>query len=71
MGSVFAVQVGEDLLDHDGVFDAGDNLDVAAATFANLDVDVAYRDVGQGREQDAEALKTRFRRCAQVMAARR
>jgi len=44
---------------------------VAAAAFADLDVDVAYMDVGQVREQDAEALNTRFRRCAQIMAARR
>jgi hypothetical protein len=27
--------------------------------------------MGKGREQDAEALKTRFWRCAQVMDARR
>ena len=44
---------------------------MTAAAVAGLDVDVAYRDVGQGREQDAEALNTRFKRCAQVMAARR
>jgi len=37
---------------------------VIAAPVADLDVDAAYRDVGQGREQDAEALKTRFKRCA-------
>ena len=41
---------------------------MATAAVADLDVDVAYRDVGQGREQDAEALNTRFRRCAQVIA---
>ena len=61
MGSVFAVQVGEDLLDHHRIFDAGKDLDLATAALAELDVDVAYRDVGQGREQDAEALKTRCR----------
>ena len=68
MGSVFAVQVGEDLLDHHRIFDAGKDLDLATAA-ALADLDVAYRDVGQRREQDAEALKTRFKRCAQVMAA--
>ena len=47
------------------------DLDLTCAAGADLDVNVAYRDVGQGREQDAEALKTRFKRCAQVMAARR
>ena len=40
MGSVFSVQVGEDLLDHDRVFDTSNDLDVAAAAFADLDVDV-------------------------------
>ena len=63
--------MGEDLLDHHRVFDTGDDLYGSASAFAGFDVDVAYRDVGQGREQDAEALNTRFRRCAQVMAARR
>jgi hypothetical protein len=71
MGSVFALEMGKDLLDDQRIFDAGDDLDAAAAAVAGLDVDVAYKDVGQGREQDAEALKTRFRRCAQVIAARR
>ena len=52
MGSVFAVQVGENLLDHHRVFDAGDDLYGATAAFADFDVDVAYRDVGQGREQE-------------------
>jgi hypothetical protein len=63
-GCVFAFEVSEDLLDHRRFFDAGDDLDVTAAVLAGLDVDVTYRDVGQGREQDAEALKTRFRGCA-------
>ncbi|MFT4584370.1 MAG: hypothetical protein ACI915_001900 [Gammaproteobacteria bacterium] len=61
---VFALKVPEDLLNHHRIFDARDDLDVATAVLAGLDVDVTYRDVGQGREQDAEALKTRFRRCA-------
>jgi len=34
---VFAVQVGEDLLEHDRIFDAGDDLDVAAAGLAGLE----------------------------------
>jgi hypothetical protein len=61
----------KDLLDNDRVLDAGNDLDGAAAFAASLNVNVAYMDVGQGREQDAEALKTRFRRCAQVIEARR
>ncbi len=36
---------------------------------ACLDVNIAYMDVGKGRELGAEALKTRFSRCAQVIAA--
>jgi hypothetical protein len=47
--------VGEDLRDEQRIFDTSDDLDVATAAFADLDVDV----------------KTRFRRCSQVMAARR
>ena len=39
------------------------------AFLTDLDVDMAYRDVGQGREQDAEALNTRFSLCCQVIAA--
>ena len=41
-GSVFATEVGEDLLDHLRVFDAGDDLDAAAASLTGLDVDVEY-----------------------------
>ena len=37
---VFAVQVGEDRLDHDRIFDTGDDLDVAAAAVADLYGDV-------------------------------
>jgi hypothetical protein len=40
MGSVFAVQMGENLLDHHRGFDASDDLDVAAAAAASLDLDV-------------------------------
>jgi hypothetical protein len=29
--------------------------------------DVIYMDVGQGREQDAQALETRCKRCAQLL----
>jgi hypothetical protein len=61
---VFTLEVPEDLINDHGIFDAGDDLDVAAAALVGLDVDVTYMDVGQGREQDAEALKTRFRRRA-------
>ncbi|MFT4563063.1 MAG: hypothetical protein ACI9BW_002816 [Gammaproteobacteria bacterium] len=68
---VLALDVPEDFLDHHRVFDTRDDLDGTAAVLANFDVDVTYRDVGQGREQDAEALNTRFKRCAQVIAARR
>ena len=42
MGSVFAVQVGENLLDHHRVFDAGDDLYGATAAFAGFDVDVEH-----------------------------
>ena len=34
--------MGEDLLDHQRVFDAGDDLDAAAASLTGLDVDVEY-----------------------------
>ncbi len=33
-----------------------------------VDVDIAYRDVGKVREQDAEALNTRFNLCAPFLA---
>ena len=36
----FDTEVGEDLLDHHRLFDAGDDLDVAAAAVADLYVDV-------------------------------
>ncbi len=52
------------LLAHHRVCDAGNHCDGAAAFTVRLDIDVAYREVGQGREQDAEALKTRLSRCA-------
>ena len=61
---VFALEVSEDLLNHRRFLDAGDDLDGTAAVLAGLDVDVTDMDVGQAREQDAEALKTPFRRCA-------
>jgi hypothetical protein len=32
--------VGEDLVDHHRIFDAGNDLDVATAALADLDVDV-------------------------------
>jgi len=56
------------LLDNHRVFDAGDDLDWTATFSACLNVDIAYRDVGKGREQDAVASKTRFKRCAHVIA---
>lgn len=40
-GGLF-LQVGEDLLDHHRIFDAGDDLDDAAAFTAGLDVDVEH-----------------------------
>jgi hypothetical protein len=43
MGSVFAVQVGEDLLDHHRLFDAGNHPDLATAAVADIDVDVNTR----------------------------
>lgn len=44
------------------------HLDGAAALFTGLDVDRAYRAVGEGRELGAEALNTRLRRRAHVIA---
>ena len=41
-GSVFTVEVGEDLLDDHRIIDAGDDLDAAAASPTGLDVDVEY-----------------------------
>ncbi len=52
----------EYLVDHHRVFDAGDDFDRTATLGAGFYVDIAYRDVGKGREQDAEALNTRFSR---------
>jgi hypothetical protein len=48
---------------------ADDDLGSASAFGARFDVvvDVAYRDVGKKREQDARALNTRFNLCVQVM----
>ena len=40
--SAFRIEVGEYLLDHRGILDAGDDLDVASAIVAGLDVDVEY-----------------------------
>ena len=51
-----ALEVGEDLLDHYRLFDAGDDLDWAAAALAGPDVDV---------EDPLQAL------CLRLMAARR
>jgi len=36
----------------------------AAAVPADLDIDLAYIDVGKERKQDSGALNTRLRRCA-------
>ena len=38
----FALEVREDLLNHDRSFDAGDELDAAAAAVAGFDVDLEY-----------------------------
>ena len=54
--------MGENLVDHQGVFDTGDDFDRTSTLGAGFYVDIAYRDVGKGREQDAEALNTRFSR---------
>jgi hypothetical protein len=53
---LFALEVGQNLLNHQRIFDAGDDLDVVAAGLAGLDVDVEYA---------LEALRLR------LMAARR
>jgi hypothetical protein len=39
---LIALEVGQDLLNHHRVFDAGGDLDAAAAGLAALDVDVEY-----------------------------
>ena len=39
---MFALEVGQDLLNHHRVFDAGGDLDAAAAGLAALDVDIEY-----------------------------
>jgi len=54
--------VGEYLVDNHGIFDTGDNPNSTTTLGAGFYVDIAYRDVGKGREQDAEALNTRFNR---------
>ena len=58
----------QNFLDDRGVFNTGDDLDLASTTIADRDIDIAYRDVGKEREQDAEALNTRLSRCAQVIS---
>jgi hypothetical protein len=42
--------------------DKGDDFDRTTTLGAGFYVDIAYRDVGKGRAQDAEALNTRFNR---------
>jgi len=54
----------ENLSDDDRVFDTRDHFDATTTLGAGLDINLAYIDVGKGREQDAEALNTRFRRWA-------
>jgi hypothetical protein len=49
------IQVIKNLIDDHRVFDAGDDFDGTTALGASLDIDIAYRDVGKVREQDAEA----------------
>ena len=39
---MFALEVGQDLLNHLRVFDAGGDLDAAAAGLAGLEVDIEY-----------------------------
>jgi hypothetical protein len=72
------IQVGEYLFDDQGTFsasascvalpraplhsDTGDVFDRTTTLGAGFYIDVAYRNVGKGREQDAEALNTRFSR---------
>ena len=56
------IQVGENLVDHHRVFDTGDDFDRTTTLGAGFYVDITYRDVGKSREQDAEALNTRFSR---------
>ena len=64
-------QVREYLLDNLRIFDAGNDPDGSTAFTASLYINVAYKEVGKGREQGAVASKTRFSRCAHDMAARR
>ncbi len=59
----------EDLFDGYQVFDAGDGSNCTAACGTGFCVDIAYRDVGKVLEQDAEALNTRFSRCAQEIGS--
>jgi len=42
----------KNLLNDRGIFYAGDDLDWVFALLADLDVNMAYRDVGQGRQQE-------------------
>ena len=40
------------MLNDAGILDAGYHLDLSATAFANFNVNVAYMDVGKGREQE-------------------
>ena len=53
-------QMFEDLDDGGWIFNSGDDLEIAVTVGAGQYVDVAYKDVGEEREQDAEALNTRL-----------
>jgi len=55
----------EDLDDGRWVFNKSEDFEITLAMGAYLNVDIAYRDAGMGREQDAETLNTRLSSLAQ------
>ena len=52
VGNSFLFKVFENLLNDRRVFYAGDDFNRTFALLTDLEIDVAYRDVGQGREQE-------------------
>ena len=58
----------KNLLNNSRILYTSDGFYWPFAPLTDLDIDVAYRVVGQGCEQDAKALNTRFSLCIHVVS---